>query len=271
MTRSLGLAFISALGLPPVDYVNLAADLGCTHVSFGLQPMTANPFDFAPWSLREDAGLRHETCAALQERDVTLAVGEVFLVRPGADIADGEGDLALFAQMGAKAATILSIEPDMSRANQQIDTFVSMAHAAGIRPALEFMPRMPIGTLQGAMDQVARFDDGQLSIVLDCMHVMRSGAKPEELSAIARTAISEIQLCDVPMPAEMDDYGAEALHHRLLPGEGDLPLASILAHVAQDAPLSLEIPMLGPAEEGVGLRETLARAVAAARKLMAGV
>lgn len=268
MTRPLGIAFISALATPPVDFIHLAADLGCTQISLGLAPMTANPFGFPAWSLRKDAGLRATVRAALAERQVALAVGEVFLARPGADIADGEGDLALFAELGAERVTMLSLEPDAVRGSAQIAKFVTMAEAAEIRPTLEFMPGMPVGTLQAAQAEAARFAEGQLPIVLDCMHFIRSGGRPEELASVSRAEIAEIQLCDVPIPAGMKDYGAEALHHRLLPGDGDLPLADILAHLPADVPVSLEVPMLQPAEAGVPLRDTLARAVARAQALI---
>ena len=39
MARSIGIEFISVLGLPPVEFVHLAAGLGCDHVgtSLGLE------------------------------------------------------------------------------------------------------------------------------------------------------------------------------------------------------------------------------------------
>ena len=35
----LGIENISVFGLPPVEFVNLAADLGCRYISTGLEPI----------------------------------------------------------------------------------------------------------------------------------------------------------------------------------------------------------------------------------------
>jgi hypothetical protein len=36
-TERLGIEFLSVFGLPPVEFVNLAADLGCRYISTGLR------------------------------------------------------------------------------------------------------------------------------------------------------------------------------------------------------------------------------------------
>jgi hypothetical protein len=37
--RAIGIEYINVFGLPPVEFVNLAADLGCAHIGTGLLPM----------------------------------------------------------------------------------------------------------------------------------------------------------------------------------------------------------------------------------------
>ncbi len=55
--RPLGLEFISVLAMPPVEFIELAADLGCDGVGMALAPFTANPHGYRAWSLRDDAGV----------------------------------------------------------------------------------------------------------------------------------------------------------------------------------------------------------------------
>ena len=54
----LGIEHLSVFGLPPVEFVNLAADLGCRHISTALMAIASNPYGYAPSSLRDDAALR---------------------------------------------------------------------------------------------------------------------------------------------------------------------------------------------------------------------
>ena len=50
----LGIENISVFGLPPVEFVNLAADLGCRYISIGLESIAYNPQGYPKFSLRED-------------------------------------------------------------------------------------------------------------------------------------------------------------------------------------------------------------------------
>ena len=54
----LGIEQISVFGLPPVDYVNLVADLGCSNMGIALYPFGINPHNYPPFSLKDDAQLR---------------------------------------------------------------------------------------------------------------------------------------------------------------------------------------------------------------------
>jgi 3-oxoacyl-[acyl-carrier protein] reductase len=60
---------------------------------------------------------------------------------------------------------------------------------------------------------------------------------------------------------------APAMYERMAPGDGELPLAEILAAVPADVVVGLEIPMRGLAESGVGPMDRLRPCVAAAREL----
>src|SRR5262245_31146217 len=51
----LGIELLSVFGLPPVEFVNLAADLGCRYISSGLSAGPYNPHGYPSFSLRDDA------------------------------------------------------------------------------------------------------------------------------------------------------------------------------------------------------------------------
>ena len=103
------------------------------------------------------------------------------------------------------------------------------------------------------------------------MHLFRSGSTAAHLAAIDPALIAHVQICDTPWTNPAMSYGVEALHHRLPPGEGELPLAEALAVLPKDVVVILELPMLSRAEAGEGPRERLAGAVATTRAMLDAV
>ena len=79
----LGIEVLSVFGMPPLAFVELAADLGCRHISLGLEPMPENPHGYPRWSLRDDPALRRALVAALEDRRISIALGEGYVFRPG--------------------------------------------------------------------------------------------------------------------------------------------------------------------------------------------
>ena len=95
MTR-LAVGFLSVFALPPVEFVHLAADLGCQHISTIVRGQPLVPLGFPPFSLHNPA-LRRDLLAAMNDRGVTISLGDGFLVLPGADMRDFSPDLDVLA------------------------------------------------------------------------------------------------------------------------------------------------------------------------------
>lgn len=264
----LAIEFISTLGMNPVEAIALAADLGVTRMGIAPAPITANPHGFAPWDLRADPALVRATREAAREHGVEFALGEGFLIMPGLAMADAEPLLDLMAELGAPVVNAVSIEQDRSRAIAEFALFAEMAAARGLVATLEFMPLMWPQTLGEALEFIAASSAPNARLLLDAMHVYRSGADTADIAALDPALIAHVQLCDVPMPARVADYGEEARHERLCPGDGDLPLADFLAALPGGVTVGLEVPMVSKAQAGVGLRDALAPGVEAARRLL---
>jgi len=266
----LGIEFICALGMPPVEFVALAAELGVGSVGLAPSPITENPYRFPAWDLRQDSALRAATRAALPEHGVTVSVGEGFLIMPGLEIGDSEPTLDLMAELGAPRVNCVAVDPDRSRGVDQFARFAEMAAARGQDALLEFMPILAPATIQEALAFVTDSGAANGKLLIDAMHFFRSGAAIADLAAISPKRIGHVQICDVPMPPKTADYGEEARHERLCPGEGDLPLADFLAALPKDVNVGLEVPMVSRAKAGASVRDLLAPCVAAARSLLAG-
>jgi sugar phosphate isomerase/epimerase len=267
----LGIEFISVMAMPPVEFVALAAGLGVSRIGIAAAPITANPHGFAEWNLLADAALRRDTRAALADHGVTVALGEGFLMMPGIEIADSAGALDVMAELGVPRVNSVVMEADRARAFAQFNRFAEMAAERGMAATIEFLPLAWPATLAETVAFVRDAGAPNGQVLVDAMHLFRSGGTADELAAVDPALIGHVQLCDVPMPARNPDYGDEARHERLTPGDGDLPLADFIAAVPSGLTIGLEVPMFAKAQAGIGARERLTPAIVAARELLAGV
>jgi sugar phosphate isomerase/epimerase len=84
----------------------------------------------------------------------------------------------------------------------------------------------------------------QLELAVDAWHYFRSGsATGNTLRSVPGERIVGVQLCDAPAVAESDLLHA-TLHERLLPGQGELDLAGLLADLratGTTAPIGVEV------------------------------
>ncbi len=265
---NLGIDFLSVFGLNPVELIGLAAELGCRNISIGLVPFPINPHGYSHWSLREDEALRRDLVAATREKGVSLALGEVFLVRPGVDLRDAAADLDLMRELGVRRVNVLSIDPDLERSFDQLALFAEMSDSRGLQTTLEFGPRLAVSTLQAALAAVRHVGRPSFRLLIDTMHLVRSGGSASDLAALDPGLIGYMQLCDVPLVSRFEEYMDEARFERLAPGKGELPLLDLVRASPPDVVFGLEIPMLASAKAGLGPRERLAPCVEAARRLL---
>ena len=133
---------------------------------------------------------------------------------------------------------------------------------------LEFAPPHAINTLSDAVATLECLRRDNMRLVIDAMHFFRSGASVDELRALSPDLIGYVQLCDVPRTPPHDDYLREACFQRLIPGEGELPLAELCAAIPNGVAIGLEVPMQVPTEQPGKLEALIGQAVAAARLLV---
>jgi sugar phosphate isomerase/epimerase len=260
----LGIEQLSALGLKPVEFVNLAADLGCHCISTGLSSMPG----YASFSLRDDKALRREMITALHARGVSVALGEGCIVRPGRDIRDAAADLDIFQELGAERINTVSMDPDVGRSLDQFGVLAEMSAARGMASSIELCPVLTINNLASAVAAVRHVGRNDFQLLLDTMHLGRSGATAAEIAALDPAMIGYAQLCDAPLKPANPNYMDEATFDRMVPGEGELPLRDYMSALPADLVVSLEVPLRAPAKAGLSLRDGLERCVKAARALL---
>jgi len=269
----LSLEMLTLLGMPPVEHVRLAAELGCAGVSLGQAGRTLSHFgysDFEPypdWSLAGNPGLVREVKAALRDTGVRLSLGEGFRVMPGMDIADAAGALDIMAELGAEHINGGSNDPDMPRTWDQLGLLADMVIERGMRLELEFAPSNVLKTLEAAVAALDQIGAGRCTLLVDAMHLFRSGATLESFARIDPSLVGYAQLCDVPAEPQRETYIEEAMFARMVPGEGEMPLREWVAALPGDIWIGLEVPGIEELISGTSPHDWAARVVAGARAL----
>jgi sugar phosphate isomerase/epimerase len=265
----IGIEPLSVFGLPPVAFVELAADLGCAHIGVALTSPPYNPHGYPPWSLRDDVGLRREMMAAMRDRDVAVSLGDGFVVREGADMRERAADVEIMAELGAPRVNTVSFDPDRGRTIDQFGTVVELAAASGMETTLELVPGTTVPDLDAALHAIEEVARPDFRLLVDTMHLVRSGAGADDLAALDAEVFGYVQLSDVPLVPTSADYMQEAVFERMVPGTGELPLFEILDALPRHLVIGLEVPMRSEAEAGVGPRDRVGRCVDATRSLIA--
>jgi sugar phosphate isomerase/epimerase len=265
----LGIEYISVFGLPPVQFVELAADIGCRYITTALQPGHYNPHGYPKFSLREDKALRREMLAAMRERRVSLSLGEGLGIRENIDVrATHAADLDVMRELGVQRINVVSLDPDLARSFDQLGALTEMAAAVGIETVVEFVPIFTICDLPTALAAIRHVGRRDCRLLIDTMHFGRTGGRISDLAELDPELIGYVQLCDAPLVPAISSYMEEAMYERAVPGEGELPLLDILAALPRDRVIGLEVPLRREAEAGVGPRERMARCVQAARTII---
>jgi sugar phosphate isomerase/epimerase len=263
MTRPLALHQLGALELAPLDFVDLAADVGCQAVCiFGFWP--PGQVTQLPTVPRE---LGRDFRARLADRGLGLSGVDFFPVTEGLDLEAYKGGVAFAAELGARQLITAIQDADRPRAVANLGALAELAGSHGLRIGLEFMSLSAgcrtIGDGAWFVDQVGRDNVG---LDLDVLHLVRSGGTAAEVAALDPRYFNNAQICDGRGLAVTDDYLKEAGADRLRPGTGDFPLREVFAAVPAETPIDVEVPSLTC--EGLSRRDFLADAVARARAIL---
>ena len=269
LVPALGIENISVFNLPPVEFVTLAADLGVQHISTGLMSYGYNPHGYAPYSLLEDAPLRREMIAAMRDRGVSISLGEGFTVRPGRVAGDYAATLDVMGELGVTRINSVSMDPDLNRTFDQFAALAELASARGFETTIELSPNLTIGDLPTALAAVRHVARPDFKLLIDTMHLRRSGAAAADIAAVDPALIGYVQICDAPLEPRFESYFEEAMHERMAPGTGELGLLELVAALPRDRVYALEVPLRTEAAAGLGPHERLGKCVEATRALFA--
>ena len=209
--------------------------------------------------VREILGDRQATAevkAALRDTGIAVSDVETFALRPDTRIGDYRPGLELAADLGAAHVMTSGVDPDPERTYDNFLELCDLAAEFGLSVGIEFIAFRELRTLAEAKALIERSGKANAGIVIDALHLSRSGGTPGEVALLPPDQVSFVQLCDAgaQMPA-FDDLAYEARNDRLLPGDGSLWLGDLIKTLANGSVLGIEAPTralagLDPLERG---------------------
>jgi sugar phosphate isomerase/epimerase len=240
--RTLSLAHLTVLDTTPAELVAVAAAAGFRNIGIRL---TATPsVGVPPYDVLHDTPLLRETLARLADTGVSVIDTEFLRFEPGIPVGVPEGFLEVSARLGAKNVLVMSAEPDEARTLERFEELCDRAAPYGLHVCLEFAIYTGVKTLAQAARLVQRSKRPNAAVLIDALHFSRSGGTPADVPRVDPALFRYVQVCDaVPdMPRDVEGLIREARTGRLLPGEGNLPLAALVAALPAGTPVSVEAP-----------------------------
>lgn len=216
-----------------VDVIEAAAAAGFDAAGLWVDP--------AEWTARHT----REAEAALAANGLPALDVEVVWIRPDTTLDDHRRVIDVGARLGAANVLCVSSHPDPGVTVSALRALCRHAEGSAMRVALEFGIFTEVPTLARALAVLERVDHPLAAILVDPIHVDRSGTGIDEIAALDPALVPYAQFCDAraqrPDPADFDAVIVDAVDLREQCGEGTLPLAEMLAALPPALPLSIEL------------------------------
>jgi sugar phosphate isomerase/epimerase len=245
-TTQLTLGFLT-LGAQaePLAVIEAAADAGFG--AAGLRISGRHPGDAWP-SVDGQASAFEDIRSAARRRGVRISSVSGYYLTPATRIEHLLANVAAARALGAPLIAQGCFEDDHARAAALLRDYAAAARQAGLRIALEFMPMSGLKSIGQAQAVIAQSGAGNVGLLIDALHLARSGAGPREVRALDPAAILLTQLCDAPAAlAEGSTLFDEAMSGRLYVGDGGLDLAGLVQALPPGAEIELETPVVAHA------------------------
>jgi sugar phosphate isomerase/epimerase len=259
--RVLSLAHLTLAGSDPLELIEAAEQAGFSHI--GMRIVSPNP-DVSTKEIIGDVAFRRAIKQRLADSSLTVMDIEAFWISPRFNPSQVEAAFALGAELGARYVVVAGNDPDQARTIDALSGLCELADRYDLKISLEFTPYSEVRTLKQACDLLATLKKPNAGLLIDALHLSRSGGRVSEVGALPAGAIHFLHLCDAPalVPSTVDEKRREARGGRLYPGEGDLPLRALISAAPDNTPVAIEAPHVHFAKRPWAEQARLARSAA---------
>jgi sugar phosphate isomerase/epimerase len=250
------------IDVTPPELLRIAGACGCPMVNLrihtGRLPLS---YDFVG-----NPAMQRETRQRARDLGIAVGVAESFNIGPETRVADFDPGFEAAAAIGAQYVNTHGMDPDHNRQVENFQAFCERASKFGLEVSLEWFRRSVVNSLELALELVRATP--RMVLMVDALHVVRTGAALEQLSAIEHGRIGWMQICDGPAQVTPEYAEAEGRFNRMIPGEGEFPLRAIVAALPPDVPIGVEVPSKAALEAGTTPEQWARKAVGSTRRLL---
>ncbi len=235
------LAALSILDAGPLGQVQACAAAGFTHAGLRLNPLLASDEKVAGDAAKEQALI-----TAMEDSGMALLEVGVFPIKPDMDVEGLLPVLKLSQRLGGRFIVCPVEDDDHARRRETFMRLADHAQAHGMMALVEFNPYSACRSLAEAVDMVESTGLAHAALVIDALHLSRSGGQPSDLAKVPPQLLQLVHFCDAPAyqadGRSADELRRESRTARLLPGEGELWLRQLLEALPAQTPISIEAP-----------------------------
>ncbi len=217
----------------PVETIHAGVAGGFDAVGLWVEP--------AEWT----PAMTRDSRAALAASGLELLDVEVIWLKPDSNLDLHRRVIDIGAELGARHVLCVSSDPDMAATAARLTALCEHAEASAMRVALEFGIFTAVRTIGMAMAVLDAVAHPLRALLIDPIHVDRSGGTAAEIAAVPRALLPYAQFCDAPAerpdPADFAAVIADAIDLRRQCGDGALPLAAMFEALPAGVPLSIEL------------------------------
>jgi len=242
MRHPISLAFLTLFDVSALDAIRIAAETGFDKIGLRLLPAAAT--GEAPYPLMTDDAFAREAAAILKDTGLQTADIEIARLKPDTDIRTFEPFLARGAMLGAQNILVAGDDTDHHRLTETFGAFCRLAKTYNMTADLEFMPWTAVRDLVAARAIVDAAGEDNGGVLIDALHMDRSGTTPAQVATLPASRIHYVQFCDGFADYDRSDEGLIKIARsaRLFPGEGAIDLVGLARAIPEGVTISVEVP-----------------------------
>jgi sugar phosphate isomerase/epimerase len=260
----LTLGWLTLLNTTPPDVITAAGQAGFKSVSIRITGRRLTD-DYMP--IVGNKANMQEIKRRMADGGLRMSNTSVYHMSPEITLEHLRPAIEATAELGAPIMVATCTDPDHARWTEFIAKVCEVANSFGIKVALEFVPFSQAKTIEAGYAIVQNSGAPNFGLLVDALHLSRSGGKPADIAKIDPARIIFAQLCDaVAERPQPDQLAQEARTGRLYPGDGALPLYDFLDALPSGIEIECEMPCVEYAK--LSAAEQAMRAAEAARNYL---